>query len=116
MVTFMVAIGSNSEIPCSACHKWDTKAKKFSCKPLPLAVAGVSRETEFGLAFYRNQIIDRYESGQVPAGEHLVVAPEGSQTAIAKQVAGRRVVYLGSFAPQGLDYCLLGWRRSGWGR
>ena len=73
-------------------------------KPLPLAVAGVSRETEFGLAFYRNQSIDRYESGEVPADEHLVVAPEGSQTAIAKQVAGRRVSYLGSFAPQGLDY------------
>jgi 4-amino-4-deoxy-L-arabinose transferase-like glycosyltransferase len=73
-------------------------------KPLPLAVAGVSRETEFGLAFYRNQIIARYESGEVPADEHLVVAPEGSQTAIAKQVAGRRVSYLGSFAPQGLDY------------
>jgi 4-amino-4-deoxy-L-arabinose transferase-like glycosyltransferase len=72
--------------------------------PLPLAVSGVSRETEYGLAFYRNQIIDRYEAGQVPAGEHLVVAPEGSQTAIAKQVAGRRVSYLGSFAPQGLDY------------
>jgi 4-amino-4-deoxy-L-arabinose transferase-like glycosyltransferase len=73
-------------------------------KPLPLAVAGVSRETEFGLAFYRNQIIDRYDTGQIPAEEHLVVAPEGSQTAIAKQVAGRRVSYLGSFAPQGLDY------------
>jgi 4-amino-4-deoxy-L-arabinose transferase-like glycosyltransferase len=73
-------------------------------KPLPLAVAGVSRETEFGLAFYRNQIIDRYESGEVPADEHLVIAPEGSQTAIAKQLAGRRVSYLGSFAPQGLDY------------
>jgi 4-amino-4-deoxy-L-arabinose transferase-like glycosyltransferase len=73
-------------------------------KPLPLAVSGVPRETEYGLAFYRNQIIDRYDLGQVPPGEHLVVAPEGSQTAIAKQVAGRRVSYLGSFAPQGLDY------------
>ncbi len=73
-------------------------------KPLPLAVSGVSRQTEYGLAFYRNQIINRYESGEVPTGEHLVVAPEGSQTTIAKQVAGRRVSYLGSFAPQGLDY------------
>jgi hypothetical protein len=42
--------------------------------------------------------------GQVPASEHLVVAPEASQTAIAKQVPGRRVSYLGSFASQGLDY------------
>jgi 4-amino-4-deoxy-L-arabinose transferase-like glycosyltransferase len=77
---------------------------RLSNKPLPLAVSGVSRETEYGLGFYRNQVIDRYESGQVPAVEHLVVAPEGSQIAIAKQVAGRRVSYLGSFAPQGLDY------------
>jgi 4-amino-4-deoxy-L-arabinose transferase-like glycosyltransferase len=73
-------------------------------KPLPLAVFGVSRQTEYGMAFYRNQIIDRYELGQIPAEEHLVVAAEGSQTAIAKQVPGRRVSYLGSFAPQGLDY------------
>lgn len=73
-------------------------------KPFPLAVSGVSRQTEYGLAFYRNQIIERYESGQIPATEHLVVAPEGSQTSIAKKVAGRRVSYLGSFAPQGLDY------------
>jgi len=73
-------------------------------KPLPLAVSGVSRQTEYGLAFYKDQTIDRYELGQIPAGEHLVVAPEGSQTTIAKQVAGRRVSYLGSFAPQGLDY------------
>jgi 4-amino-4-deoxy-L-arabinose transferase-like glycosyltransferase len=78
--------------------------RQLENKPLPLAVSGVSRETEFGLAFYRNQIIDRYELGQIPPGEHLVVGPEGSQTAIARQVAGRRVSYLGSFAPQGLNY------------
>jgi hypothetical protein len=69
-----------------------------------MAVARISRETEYGLAFYRNQVIDRYELGQIPAGEHLLVAPEGSQTAIARDVVGRRVSYLGSFAPQGLDY------------
>ena len=73
-------------------------------KRLPLAVAQVSRETEYGLAFYRNQTIDRYELGQIPAGEHLLVAPEGSQATVMKEAAGRRVAYLGSFAPQGLDY------------
>jgi 4-amino-4-deoxy-L-arabinose transferase-like glycosyltransferase len=71
---------------------------------LPVAVFQVRRETEYGLAFYRNQTIDRYERGEIPSGQHLVVAPEGSQVALAKQVAGRRVSYLGSFAPQGLDY------------
>jgi len=84
-----------------------TLAAEFSrleTKPLPLAVFHTSREMEFGLAFYRNQAIDRYELGHVPPVEHLLLAPEGSQIEIAKQVAGRRVSYLGSFAPQGLDY------------
>jgi 4-amino-4-deoxy-L-arabinose transferase-like glycosyltransferase len=70
---------------------------------LPVAVFRISREVEFGLAFYRNQAIDRYERGEIPATEHLLVAPEGTQVEIAKQVQGRRVSYLGSFAPQGLD-------------
>ena len=71
---------------------------------LPLAVFQVSREVEFGLDFYRNQIIQRYETGEIPGAEHLLIAPAGSQLAIAKAVPGRRVSYLGSFAPQGLDY------------
>jgi 4-amino-4-deoxy-L-arabinose transferase-like glycosyltransferase len=73
-------------------------------KPLPIAVFQVKRETEYGLAFYRNQAVGRFERGEIPVTEHLVIAPEGSQIALAKQVAGRRVSYLGSFAPQGLDY------------
>jgi len=77
---------------------------KLASRPLPLAVFRVRRETEFGLAFYRNQIVDRYETGQTPAGEHLVVAPTGSQEDLVQQLAGRRVLYLGSFASQRLDY------------
>ena len=62
----------------------------------------------YGLAFYRDQVIWRYELGQIPAEEHLVVAPSGSQVEVAKRVAGRRVSYLGSYAPQGLDYFWVG--------
>jgi hypothetical protein len=72
--------------------------------PLPVAVRGVPREMEFGLAFYRNQVIARYESGSVPAGEHLLVAPAGRRERIAKQTAGRRVSFLGHYAPQDVDY------------
>jgi 4-amino-4-deoxy-L-arabinose transferase-like glycosyltransferase len=70
----------------------------------PLAILQLSRETEFGLQFYRDQNIARYEAGQVPPGEHLLVAREGWQKAIAKWTTGRRVTYLGSLAAQGLDY------------
>ncbi len=71
---------------------------------LPTAVFGVSREVEYGLAFYRNQAIVRYESGNIPAGEHLLVAPTTWMDNVAKATAGRRVSLLGHYAPQHLDY------------
>jgi 4-amino-4-deoxy-L-arabinose transferase-like glycosyltransferase len=81
-----------------------TELAKLESKPLPLAVFGVRRETEFGLAFYRNQVINRYEAGPIPAGEHIVLIPTGSRDDLLQQLAGRRAVYLGSFASQHLDY------------
>lgn len=73
-------------------------------RSLPLAILRVSRETEYGLHFYRDQKIARYEAGEVPAGEHLLITPEGWQKNLAKWTPGRRVTYLGSFAEQGMDY------------
>jgi len=29
----MFAMSNNSEIPCSFCRKWDSKAHSFSCNP-----------------------------------------------------------------------------------
>jgi predicted membrane-bound mannosyltransferase len=76
---------------------------KFNPDHLPVAVFLVPRETEFGLHFYANQKIPRYELGFVPGQEHLVVAAEGYPKGVAK-AAGRKVVYLGNFPAQKLDY------------
>jgi 4-amino-4-deoxy-L-arabinose transferase-like glycosyltransferase len=73
-------------------------------RSLPVAVLRVSRETEFGLHFYRNQRIARYEVGEVPAAEHLLITPSGWQKNIAKWTPGRRFTYVGSVAAQGVDY------------
>ncbi len=70
---------------------------------LPVAAFLVPRETEFGLAFYRNQVIPRYELGQVPDGEHMLVAAQGYPKGVSK-AAGRRAVFLGNFAAQKLDF------------
>jgi len=75
---------------------------QYDHRRLPIAAFLVPRETEFGLAFYRNQVIPRYELGQVPDGEHLLVAAQGYPKGVTK-VAGRRVVFLENFAPQKLD-------------
>ncbi len=71
---------------------------------LPLAVYHIPRELEYGLTFYRNHLTFNYDWGKVPQEEHLVVAPENSQLEIAKLVAGRRVSYLGHYAPRHVDY------------
>jgi 4-amino-4-deoxy-L-arabinose transferase-like glycosyltransferase len=71
---------------------------------LPLAVLGVPREMEYGLAFYRNQAIARYESGIVPMEEHLLVAPVTWKVDVAQRTVGRRVLYLGNYALQNVDY------------
>ncbi|HEY6369973.1 MAG TPA: glycosyltransferase family 39 protein [Candidatus Sulfotelmatobacter sp.] len=71
---------------------------------LPLAVCGVPREMEYGLTFYRNQATVRYEAGGIPAGEHLLVALTTWKVNVAMQTAGRRVLFLGNYAPQNVDY------------
>jgi hypothetical protein len=81
---------------------------RLSHQQLPVAVAQVPRELEFGLQFYRNQPIPRYEWGQRPAGEHLLVAKEGSHELLDRSLAGRRIVYLGDFPAQKLKFFYIG--------
>ena len=71
---------------------------------LPIAVCGASREVEYGLAFYRDQVVARYESGNVPAGEHLLVAPPAWKANVDELTSGRRVTFLGRYVPQNLNY------------
>jgi len=81
----------------------NTSLSQFDPHHLPVAVFLVPRETEFGLQFYRDQSISRYELGQVPAQEHLVVAAQGYPKGVSK-AAGRKAIYLGNFAAQRLDF------------
>jgi 4-amino-4-deoxy-L-arabinose transferase-like glycosyltransferase len=71
---------------------------------LPFAVYGVSREMEYGLTFYRNQMALRYERSGVPTEEHLLVAPAAWKVNVAERTAGRRVLLLANYAPQDVDY------------
>lgn len=80
----------------------------FDPQHLPIAVFMVSRETEFGLQFYRNQTVSRYELGQIPDGEHLLIAPGGRERGVARNTAHRKVTYLGDFPAQHLKYFYVG--------
>ena len=73
-------------------------------KPVEVAVFKASREIEYGLAFYRNQRIPRYERGEIPAQDHLVVVPEAYADELVKTVRPKRASRLGEFAPQRLEF------------
>ncbi|HTU34589.1 MAG TPA: glycosyltransferase family 39 protein [Candidatus Acidoferrum sp.] len=103
-VAAVLKIGSNSIDDKLSTRPLALELASIETHKLPVAVFGTTREVEFGLAFYRDQTIYRYESGQVPAGEHLLVAPATWMDNVEKATTGRRVTWLGQYSPQGLDY------------
>ncbi|HEY6465762.1 MAG TPA: glycosyltransferase family 39 protein [Candidatus Acidoferrales bacterium] len=103
-VAAVLKIGSSALDQTLSARPLAREISSMEAHPLPLSVYGVPREMEYGLAFYRNQPIPRYEAGTIPPGEHLLIAPDTWQTGVAKYATGRRVSFLGHFAPQHVDY------------
>ena len=75
----------------------------FSHEPVPVALYHINRVQEYGLEFYLNRPAQPYESGNVPAAAHVVVATQGTESQVAQLVPGRRVSYLTSIPAQKLD-------------
>ena len=77
---------------------------RIESQPARIAVLHVKRETEYGLNFYRNQEIFSYDRAEIPPEDHLVVARRGSESELNELAGGRRVVRLGQFPAQGLEF------------
>jgi 4-amino-4-deoxy-L-arabinose transferase-like glycosyltransferase len=73
----------------------------------PVAVFQVKRDVEYGLNFYRNQPIFRYERNEIPADPHVVIVREGNGGAVQAVVGQRQVSALGTFPPQHLEFFLV---------
>jgi len=69
----------------------------------PVAAFHVTRQIEYGLAFYLDHPIPNYDRGEQISGDHLIVAPPGSEQALAAEVHGRRVLHVGSYPQQKLE-------------
>ena len=66
----------------------------------PVAVLDTRRDVEYGLGFYLDQKIGRYERGEVPTGDHILVAREGEHDRIEKLIGpDRKFISLGSPFP-----------------
>ena len=65
-----------------------------------VAVFDARRDVEYGLGFYLDERIERYERGEVPVTGHILVAREGEHQAIAKVLGpDRKFVSFGSPFP-----------------
>jgi 4-amino-4-deoxy-L-arabinose transferase-like glycosyltransferase len=73
----------------------------------PMAVFEVKRDVEFGLNFYRNRPITRYERDGIPAQVHLLAAREGSEDAIEALAAPRKVISIGHVSRQHIELFLV---------
>jgi 4-amino-4-deoxy-L-arabinose transferase-like glycosyltransferase len=80
----------------------------FSREPVPVASYHINRAQEYGLEFYLNRGSQKYEDGNIPAADHVLVAAQGTQSQVAKLVPGRRVSYLTSIPAQKLDLYWVG--------
>ena len=80
----------------------------FSHEPVPIALYHINRVVEYGLEFYLNRAAQSYESGNIPAAAHVLVAAQGTQSLVAQLVPGRRVSYLTSIPAQKVELYWVG--------
>ena len=85
----------------------NAQLESFGIPAPSLAVFNVKREVEYGLNFYRNHPINRYERDGVPPRNHVVIAKEGSEDAVKALVGDRTVRRIGGLPPQHLEYFLV---------
>ncbi len=76
---------------------------RLNTRGAKVAAFHVSRELEYGLDFYRNQPVQRYERGEVPAEDHLLIARAGSETQLDSYLRGRRLSRVAGYGPQKLE-------------
>jgi 4-amino-4-deoxy-L-arabinose transferase-like glycosyltransferase len=103
-LAFLLRIGAPAIDNALSARPVARKIAQMEGRTVEVAVFRASRETEYGLAFYRNQAIARYERGEVPAEDHLVVVPEAFTDEFVKAVRPRRASGLGGFTPQRLEF------------
>ena len=66
----------------------------------PVAVLDTRRDVEYGLGFYLDQRIERYERGEVPTVDHILVARAGQHDRIEKLIgSNRKFISFGSPFP-----------------
>lgn len=80
----------------------------FSREPVPVALYHVDRVQGYGLDFYLNRPTQTYETGEVPADAHVLVAAPNTEPEFCALLHGRKVSYLTSIPAQKLELYWVG--------
>src|SRR5215472_16549416 len=91
----------------SSARTVDARLRELKAPEVPIAVFNVKRDVEYGLNFYRNEPISRYERNEIPAQRHVVIVKEGNAGAVQAVVGQRQVSKIGDFPPQHLEFFLV---------
>jgi 4-amino-4-deoxy-L-arabinose transferase-like glycosyltransferase len=70
----------------------------------PVAVFRTGRDLEYGLGFYRDRYISRYERGEVPPRDHLLITTETASRDMKSLLGERRATPVGKYPAQRLEY------------
>ncbi len=103
-LAFIVRAGSPAVDQALSARPVALELQRVNAARMEVAVFKAKREVEYGLNFYLDHAIPRYERREIPAVQHLVVAPAGSQGELQALVSGRRVSRIGEFAQQRLEF------------
>ncbi|MEO8726560.1 MAG: glycosyltransferase family 39 protein [Acidobacteriaceae bacterium] len=77
--------------------------RQIDLENAPVAVEGVRRDVEYGLAFYRDHEIASYDRGDAPAGLHYVVVPRKYEAKLMGELGARASYHVGSYPAQRLE-------------
>ena len=80
----------------------------FSHEPVPVGLYHVGRVEEYGLDFYLNRPMQKYEDGKVPAEAHVLVTAANTESELRKLIGGRKVSYLTSIPEKKLEVYWVG--------
>ena len=80
----------------------------FSTESVPVALYRVSRIQEYGLEFYLNRPVQKYDIGEIPPQPHVLLAPPASAADLRALLDGRKVSYLTGMPEQKLDMYWVG--------
>lgn len=107
VVTFLLGPAAPVIDEVNSARTVNASLQQLGAPQEPIAVFDVKRDVEYGLNFYRDQAVSRYERNEIPAEAHVLITKEGNKDAAAALLGQRQISPLGSFPVQHLEFFLI---------